>query len=58
MATGSIEERLSALEIEMTFLRQNFEGEQHPWWKEWARAFLHDPIFEEAMTCGREWRKG
>jgi hypothetical protein len=58
MAESKIEIRLAALEADMAQIKKVLKKEETPWWKEWAGAFLNDPVFEEAMKLGRKWRKG
>jgi hypothetical protein len=58
MASGSIEERVAALEAEVSRLRQAvLPSPDKPWWKEWAGAFLNDPYYEKAMKYGRQYRE-
>lgn len=61
MATGTVEQRLSALEQEFAQLKQRFETDNvpptNPWVDQVWGAFENDPLFEEAVRYGREWRE-
>jgi hypothetical protein len=61
MATArSLEERVTALEGEVARLKSKVEGEPVgaiPWSDKIAGSFANDPIYEEAMRLGREWRE-
>jgi hypothetical protein len=57
MATGSVENRLAALEAEVAQLKGEIKEPPRPWWQEWAGAFLNDPWFEKAMNHGRQYRE-
>ena len=61
MATLSVEERLAALEAEVaqlkTQLTQQKQETSIPWWQQISGVFKDDPMFEEAMRLGREWRE-
>lgn len=60
MSVLSIEERVAALEAEIVKLRQQIE---HPaqittsWWEKISGTFDRDPIYDEAMTLGRQYRR-
>jgi hypothetical protein len=56
MTTTEIERRLTALEDEMAFLKSGARS-QNRWWDKIAGAFANDPLFEEAMRAGRQWRE-
>lgn len=58
MATISLEERVSALEAEMKRLKQvqNVEPAKAPWWQQRFGAFKDDPVYEDAMRLGKEYR--
>jgi hypothetical protein len=58
MATP-LEERVAALETDVERLkRQNGLGEPAgPWWRRFVGAFENDPLFEEAVQRGREYRE-
>jgi hypothetical protein len=58
MASGSIEERVAALEAELLRLKQMVEPSKPVSWVDlWAGAFLNDPLFEKAMEYGRKYRE-
>ena len=60
MAVGQIEQRVAALEAEVSRLRQELEAvtkPASPWWQPMVGAFADDPAFEEAMGLGREYRE-
>jgi hypothetical protein len=60
MATVTLEERVAALEAEVARLKQERTSEpppKKPWWEEIRGTFKNDPIYEEAMRFGREWRE-
>ena len=60
MKVETLEKRLSALEAEVARLRNAVEGEprdNRPWWEQIFGTFADDPLFEEAMRLGREYRE-
>ncbi|MFI5394054.1 MAG: hypothetical protein ACHQ9S_00850 [Candidatus Binatia bacterium] len=60
MATGHIEERVAALEAEIVRLKKRLNRgaiSRRPWWEEIAGGFANDPIFEEAMKLGQQYRR-
>ncbi|HEV3081820.1 MAG TPA: hypothetical protein VGY66_18715 [Gemmataceae bacterium] len=60
MTETTIERRLVALEAEVMRLKESFEklaAPERPWWKEVAGTFVNDPIYEEAMRLGRQYRE-
>ena len=63
MPNPTIEERLSALEIEVTRLKQGASVDgatSNPiplWWEEIRGRFKDDSAYEEAMRYGREYRE-
>jgi hypothetical protein len=61
MATGSLKDRVAALETEVARLKAKVEEQgqkaEQPWWKQISGAFANDPDFEEAMRLGREYRE-
>jgi hypothetical protein len=60
MASMPLEARVAALEKEVARLRAKVEGEDQtaPDWLDrvWG-SFANDPIYEQAMRLGREWRE-
>lgn len=60
MASVELEQRVAALEAEMARLKEKLEGTskpEQPWWRQIAGTFADDPIYEEAMRLGREYRE-
>ncbi len=60
MAVAQIEQRVAALEAEVTRLKQTIEAVTKPvspWWQEIYGTFANDPLHEEAMRSGREYRE-
>ena len=59
MAAETIEVRLSALEREMAQIKRLLRGKPAagPWWERIAGAFEDDPVFEQAMKLGRQYRE-
>lgn len=61
MAAPTLEERLSALEREMTQVKARLAAQTarqpNPWLDQVYGAFKDDPLFEEAVRYGREWRE-
>ena len=59
MAASSLEQRVSALEAEMAQLRARIEGTRpaKDWLDQIWGSFANDPLYEEAMRLGREWRE-
>jgi hypothetical protein len=61
MATGTLEERVTAIEAELARLKKQLAREELrtdvPWWKEIWGTFKDDPEYEEAMRLGREYRE-
>ncbi len=60
MSTATTEERLTALESKYEQLAQQVNPEAaqaaKPWWERIRGQFKDDPIYDEAMRLGREWR--
>jgi hypothetical protein len=59
MNTKELENRLSILEAEFALLKSKVEKKEEtkkPWWEEIAGTFADDPIYDEAMRLGREYR--
>ena len=60
MAVAAIEQRVAALEVEVPRLKQQIEAvtkPANPWWQETYGKFADDPLHEEAMKAGREYRE-
>jgi len=60
MAAETMEARVSALERELNQIKQLLRrksGPVAPWWERIAGAFEDDPVFEQAMTLGRQYRE-
>ncbi|HIK30962.1 MAG TPA: hypothetical protein IGS17_08095 [Oscillatoriales cyanobacterium M59_W2019_021] len=60
MSVLSIEERVAALEAEIVKLRQQIEHPARiatPWWEKISGTFDRDPIYDEAMKLGRQYRR-
>jgi hypothetical protein len=58
MATGSLKDRVAALEAEVTQLRATLERSlDQPWWEKITGTFADDPIYAEAMRLGLEYRE-
>ncbi len=59
MSNTEVEKRIAVLEKEVALLKQKIEKEEklkEPWWKQIAGTFANDPIYDEAMRLGREYR--
>jgi hypothetical protein len=61
MTNTEIEKRLAALETEFALLKSKIEknGNKNelPWWEQRMGVFADDPIYDEAMRLGREYRQ-
>lgn len=58
MVSGSLEQRVAALEEELLRLKQMLVQKKEVSWVEmWAGAFLNDPYYEKAMKYGRQYRE-
>ena len=60
MAKNNLAERLTALESEVASLKSKVEGltqPKKPWTEQIAGTFANDPVYEEAMRLGREYRE-
>ena len=61
MAHLTVEERLTTLEAEMAALKKSLTAQTPkdgiPWWEKRFGAFKDDPMYDEAMRLGREWRE-
>ncbi len=56
-AAEKIEQRLAALEAEMSRVNEKLSVNEMPWWVSWMGAFQDDPIAAEALELGRKWRQ-
>lgn len=59
MSNTELEHRIAVLEKEVAFLKQKIEKDEkskEPWWKQIAGTFADDPMYDEAMRLGREYR--
>lgn len=60
MTNIEIEKRLAVLEAEVASLKSKVEKKDDknevPWWKQRIGMFADDPIYDEAMRLGREYR--
>lgn len=60
MAARELALRVAALEAEMAQVKQKIEAATEPakpWWQEIYGTFANDPLHEEAMRLGREYRE-
>ena len=60
MTLSQIERRLLALEREVAQLRAQVTRLASPnprWWRENAGRFANDPVFDEIVRLGREYRE-
>jgi hypothetical protein len=58
MATGSVEDRLAALEAEVAQLKLRLNGgNEEQTWKRVIGTFANDPAYDKAMKIGREYRE-
>lgn len=60
MAKAKLEERVAALEAEVARLKEKLEtpaNSSKPWWEQIQGSFANDPIYEEAMRLGRQYRE-
>jgi hypothetical protein len=52
-----IEKRVAVLEEELATLRRKVEVAPNAWWEKIAGTFEKDPVYEQAMGLGREYRQ-
>ncbi|MCL4207347.1 MAG: hypothetical protein KJ000_33105 [Pirellulaceae bacterium] len=59
MTPAQLEKRVAVLEAELAKLKSKVEGydASKPWWEKIAGTFQDDPIYEEAMKLGRQYRQ-
>ncbi len=60
MSAVPIETRLATLEAEVARLKLKIDVSQEkavPWWDRIAGSFANDPVYEEAMRLGRQYRE-
>jgi hypothetical protein len=61
MTNTELENRIAALEAEVALLKSKIEKNEDktevPWWEEHLGIFADDPIYDEAMRLGREYRE-
>lgn len=61
MTDTEIENRIAVLEAEVALLKskvdKNDAKTEIPWWKQHLGIFADDPMHEEAMRLGREYRE-
>ena len=63
MTIAQLEKRLAALEKAVTDLQNGRTsklpepGQQKPWWHTEAGRFANDPVFDEIVRLGREYRE-
>lgn len=60
MTNAELEKRIAVLEAEVALLKSKSEKEAEtkmPWWEQIAGTFADDPIYDEAMRLGREYRE-
>ena len=54
----TLEQRLAELEEKVaSLLRERQETAQELWWERIRGTFKDDPMYDEAMRLGREWRE-
>jgi len=60
MAAETMEARLSTLEREIAQIKRLLRSKSvptQPWWERIAGVFEDDPVFEQAMKLGRQYRE-
>lgn len=61
MTNIELEKRIAVLEAEVATLKSKVEKKDEkteiPWWKQRIGVFADDPIYDEAMRLGREYRE-
>jgi tRNA(fMet)-specific endonuclease VapC len=58
-STSQLEQRVAALEAEVTKLKRKIDAIEttKPWWEHIAGTFQNDPLYEQAMRLGRQYRQ-
>lgn len=62
MSNAELEKRIAVLEAEVADLKSKIEKKNGdktdiPWWKQRMGVFADDPMYDEAMRLGREYRE-
>ena len=59
VSSSPLEQRVADLEAEVATLKRKLDNLDMitPWWEQIAGTFENDPIYEEAMQLGREYRQ-
>jgi hypothetical protein len=58
MSNTEIETRLASLETELKKLKDDIRADvKRPWWENIVGKFADDPIYDEAMQLGRDYRE-
>lgn len=59
--TANLEDRVEALEREVRQLksavRRRAKKKQKPWWEQMAGIFKDDPLFDEIIESGKQYRQ-
>jgi hypothetical protein len=60
MPAQKLADRVAALEVEVARLKETIQGpsaKEDPWWRQIWGSFANDPMYEDAMSLGREYRE-
>jgi hypothetical protein len=57
MSAPTLKARIESLEQELAKLKSKVERQSEPWWEQIAGSFANDPLHEQAMRLGREYRE-
>ena len=59
MASSKLEQRVTAIEAEVTKLKDRLEAKNQtpPWWEQIAGTFGNDLIYNSAMRLGQHYRQ-